>query len=123
MSTSAALFTYLLRLGDDNLVLGQQLGALLSRMPELESDIAVANVCLDHLGQARNFLTYAAEVEGALLAEASESGGNGGEDSELLFAAVQLRLATSGSAQRAAELPPTETCTDSVRLPLPVGST
>ncbi len=65
MSTSAALFTYLLRLGDDNLVLGQQLGALLSRMPELESDIAVANVCLDHLGQARNFLTYAAEVEGA----------------------------------------------------------
>ena len=48
----------------------------------------------------------AAEVEGALLAEASESGGNGGEDSELLFAAVQLRLATSGSAQRAAELLP-----------------
>ncbi len=65
MSTPAPLFTYLLRLGDDNLVLGQQLGALLSRMPELEADIAVANVCLDHLGQARNFLTYAAEVEGA----------------------------------------------------------
>ena len=62
---SDALFTYLLRLGDDNLVLAQQLGALVSRMPELEEDIAVANLCLDHLGQARNFLSYAAEIEGA----------------------------------------------------------
>ena len=59
------LLTYLLRLGDDNLVLAQRLGALVSYMPELEEDIAVANLCLDHLGQARNFLAYAAEVEGA----------------------------------------------------------
>ncbi len=64
------LVTYLLRLADDNLVLAQQLGALLSRMPELEQDIAVANVCLDHLGQARNLYAYAGEVEGA--------GGDGG---------------------------------------------
>lgn len=67
---NAALFanplvTYLLRLADDNLVHAQQLGALVSRMPELEEDIAVANLCLDHLGQARNLLTYAAEVDGA----------------------------------------------------------
>ncbi len=60
-----ALFTYLLRLGDDNLILAQRLGELVSWMPQLEEDIAVANVCLDHLGQARNLYTYAAEVEGA----------------------------------------------------------
>ena len=59
------LFSYLLRLADDNLVHAQQLGALVSWMPELEEDIAVANLCLDHLGQARNLLAYAAEVEGA----------------------------------------------------------
>lgn len=59
------LVTYLLRLADDNLVLSQRLGALVSRMPELEEDIAVANLSLDHLGQARNLLAYAAEVEGA----------------------------------------------------------
>ncbi len=64
MSALDPLFTYLLRLGDDNLVLAQQLGALVSTMPELELDIAVANVCLDHLGQARYLLAYAAEVEG-----------------------------------------------------------
>ncbi len=59
------LVTYLLRLADDNLILAQQLGALISNMPELEEDIAVANLCLDHLGQARNLYTYAGEVEGA----------------------------------------------------------
>ncbi|MEZ5342476.1 MAG: 1,2-phenylacetyl-CoA epoxidase subunit PaaC [Acidimicrobiales bacterium] len=62
---SADLVTYLLRLADDNLILGQRLGALVSRMPDLEEDIAVANVGLDHIGQARHLLAYAAEVEGA----------------------------------------------------------
>ena len=59
------LFTYLLRLADDNLVAAQRLGELVSWMPELEEDIAVANLALDHLGQARNLYTYAGEVEGA----------------------------------------------------------
>ncbi|MCP5027688.1 MAG: phenylacetate-CoA oxygenase subunit PaaC [Actinomycetia bacterium] len=58
------LVTYLLRLGDDNLILSQRLGELVSWMPELEEDIAVANLALDHLGQARNLFTYAGEVEG-----------------------------------------------------------
>jgi len=62
---NAALFTYLLRLGDDNMILGQRLGELVSRMPELEEDIAVANLSLDHLGQARSLYSYAGEVEGA----------------------------------------------------------
>jgi ring-1,2-phenylacetyl-CoA epoxidase subunit PaaC len=59
------LVTYLLRLGDDNLILAQRLGGLAARMPELEEDIATANICLDHLGQARNLYAYAAEAEGA----------------------------------------------------------
>lgn len=61
----SALFTYLLRLGDDNLVMGQRLSELVSRQPDLEEDIAVANLALDHIGQCRNFLAYAARVEGA----------------------------------------------------------
>jgi len=58
------LFTYLLRLADDNMVLAQRLGELVSWMPELEEDIAVANLSLDHLGQATSLYHYAGEVEG-----------------------------------------------------------
>lgn len=57
-------FAYLLRLGDDNLVLAQRLGEWISRAPDLEEDIALANIALDHLGVARNLLTHAGEVEG-----------------------------------------------------------
>jgi ring-1,2-phenylacetyl-CoA epoxidase subunit PaaC len=64
-TSPASLFTYLLRLADDNLILAQRLGALLSRMPDVEEDIAIANLCLDHLGQARNLYSYAGAVEGA----------------------------------------------------------
>lgn len=63
-TTATPLVTFLLRIADDNLVLAQRLGALLARMPELEEDIAVANVCLDHLGQARSLYARAAELEG-----------------------------------------------------------
>lgn len=57
-------FAYLLRLGDDNLILAQRLGEWISRGPDLEEDIALANIALDHLGVARNLLTHAGEVEG-----------------------------------------------------------
>lgn len=56
--------TYALRLGDNCLVLSQRLGAWCGHAPELEIDLALANIGLDLLGQARNFLTYAAELEG-----------------------------------------------------------
>ena len=62
---NASLVTYLLRLADDNMVIAQRLGELVSWMPELEEDIAVANLSLDHLGQARSLYSYAGEVEGA----------------------------------------------------------
>lgn len=62
---TSALVRYLLRLADDNLILAQRLGAAISWMPDVEDDVAVANLCLDHLGQARNLYTYAGVVEGA----------------------------------------------------------
>lgn len=50
---------YALRLGDDALVLAQRLGWWISRAPELEEDVALANISLDLIGHARSFLTYA----------------------------------------------------------------
>ncbi len=58
-------FAYVLRHADDNLVLAQRLGEWISRAPELEEDIALANIGLDHLGQARALLTHAGAIEGA----------------------------------------------------------
>lgn len=61
----ADLHAYALRLGDDALVLAQRLGEWSARAPELEEDLALTNIALDLLGQARMLLTYAGEVEGA----------------------------------------------------------
>ncbi len=70
MAAQTPLITYVLRLADDNLILGQRLGALVSWMPELEEDIAVANVALDHVGMARNLYQYVTELEEAAGVEA-----------------------------------------------------
>ena len=59
------LVAYCLRLGDDALVLAHRLGGLLTRAPMLEEDVALANISLDLLGQARALLGYAGTVEGA----------------------------------------------------------
>lgn len=50
---------YALRLGDDALVLAQRMGEWISHAPELEEDVALANIGLDLLGQARSLLGYA----------------------------------------------------------------
>jgi len=55
---------YLLRLGDNALVLSQRLSELCGKGPALEEDMALTNVALDLLGQARMWLTYAGELEG-----------------------------------------------------------
>ncbi|WP_199441663.1 1,2-phenylacetyl-CoA epoxidase subunit PaaC [Umezawaea beigongshangensis] len=60
----ADLTAYALMLGDDALVASQLLAAWTSRAPELEEDVALANIALDLLGQARLLLTRAGEVEG-----------------------------------------------------------
>jgi ring-1,2-phenylacetyl-CoA epoxidase subunit PaaC len=59
------LATYSLRLGDDALILSHRLGEWIVGAPQIEEDIALANIALDLLGQARSLLTYAGEVEGA----------------------------------------------------------
>jgi ring-1,2-phenylacetyl-CoA epoxidase subunit PaaC len=61
---SEDLFRFLLRLGDTNLVLAQRLGEWIGHAPALEEDLGLGNLALDHLGQARLLLTYAAAVEG-----------------------------------------------------------
>jgi ring-1,2-phenylacetyl-CoA epoxidase subunit PaaC len=63
MSGNGQLFDYLLRLGDNGLVLAQRLGEWVGKGPVLEEDIASTNVGLDLLGQARLWLAYAGEVE------------------------------------------------------------
>ena len=65
MQTMTGVAAYALRLGDDALVLTQRLSEWSSRAPELEEDVALTNIALDLLGQARSLLTYAAELEGA----------------------------------------------------------
>ena len=56
---------YLLRLGDNALVLSQQLSQLCGKGPALEEDMALTNVALDLLGQTRLWFSYAGEIEGA----------------------------------------------------------
>lgn len=58
------MLDYLLRLGDNTLVLSQRLSEWCGHGPVLEQDIALTNIALDLLGQARMYLTYAGEVEG-----------------------------------------------------------
>ena len=60
-----ALYDYTLALADDALISSQRMGWWISRAPELEEDVALANIGLDQLGQARTLLAYAGELEGA----------------------------------------------------------
>lgn len=57
------LHRYLLRHADDNLVLSQRLSEYISHAPELEEDLAIANIALDHLGVAMHLLEYAATTD------------------------------------------------------------
>ncbi len=59
------LFTYALRLGDDALIAAQRTAEWIAAAPQLEEDVALGNIGLDQLGQARSLLQYAGEVEGA----------------------------------------------------------
>jgi ring-1,2-phenylacetyl-CoA epoxidase subunit PaaC len=58
------LFEYLLRLGDNTLVIGHRLSEWCGHGPQLEEDIALINVSLDLIGRSRSWLSYAAEIEG-----------------------------------------------------------
>jgi ring-1,2-phenylacetyl-CoA epoxidase subunit PaaC len=56
------LFIYTLHLADNALIMGQRNSEWTGHGPVLEQDIAITNIALDYLGQARNFYQYAASV-------------------------------------------------------------
>lgn len=62
MPDKEILYNYLLQLADSSLILAQQNGTWCGHGPILEQDIAITNITLDLLGQARNFYQYAAEL-------------------------------------------------------------
>lgn len=61
----ADLAAYCLMLGDDALIMSHRLQEWVTRAPELEDELALANIGLDLLGQARLLLTRAGQAEGA----------------------------------------------------------
>ncbi len=58
------MFEFLLRMGDNTLVLGHRVSEWCGHSPVLEEDIALANIALDMIGQTRMWLGLAGEVEG-----------------------------------------------------------
>lgn len=64
MNEQEALFEYLLRLGDNALILGHRLSEWCGHAPALEEDLALANVALDLIGQTQLWLNLAGTVEG-----------------------------------------------------------
>jgi ring-1,2-phenylacetyl-CoA epoxidase subunit PaaC len=63
MASDGLLLDYVLRLADSDLILAQRLGEWVGHGPVLEEDIALTNVGLDLLGQARLWFAYAGEIE------------------------------------------------------------
>ncbi|MEU6199564.1 1,2-phenylacetyl-CoA epoxidase subunit PaaC [Streptomyces sp. NPDC047061] len=61
---AAALAAGCLALGDDALVLAQRLAEWVTRAPELEEEVALANIGLDLLGQARLLYSRAGQTDG-----------------------------------------------------------
>jgi ring-1,2-phenylacetyl-CoA epoxidase subunit PaaC len=62
---TSPLARYCVGLGDDALILAQRVAEWLSRAPQIEEDMALGNIALDLLGQARTLLSYAGQVEAA----------------------------------------------------------
>lgn len=65
---------YALTVGDTSLILAQRLGEWIGHAPALEEDLALANIALDLLGQARYLLSHVAQLRG-----------NGGSEDDLAF--------------------------------------
>jgi ring-1,2-phenylacetyl-CoA epoxidase subunit PaaC len=59
------LFDYTLRLADNGLILGHRLSEWIGHAPFLEEELALGNIALDLIGEARAVYTYAGIVEGA----------------------------------------------------------
>lgn len=64
MADRDTLLIFVLRLADDHLILGHRLSEWCGHAPMLEEDLAMPNMALDLIGQARALYQYAAEIEG-----------------------------------------------------------
>jgi ring-1,2-phenylacetyl-CoA epoxidase subunit PaaC len=62
--TESPLVLYALRRADDALILGHRLSEWCGHAPVLEEEMALSNIALDLIGQARELYTYAARIEG-----------------------------------------------------------
>jgi ring-1,2-phenylacetyl-CoA epoxidase subunit PaaC len=82
---ATALATYCLMLGDDALVLSQRISEWCSKAPDLEEDIALANIALDLLGQSRLLLARAAAADPALVPALPEGSPVPAEDALAFF--------------------------------------
>ncbi len=63
MNSQESLVKYILRLADNTLILGHRISEWCGHGPVLEQDIAMTNIALDLIGQARNYYQYAAKIE------------------------------------------------------------
>lgn len=63
------LVDYTLHLADSSLIMGHRLSEWTGHGPMLEQDIAITNIALDLIGQARNFYQYAAEISNSIKPE------------------------------------------------------
>jgi ring-1,2-phenylacetyl-CoA epoxidase subunit PaaC len=81
----ATLAAYCLMLGDDALVYSNRLSQWCSRAPDLEEDIALANIALDLLGQARLLLARAAAADPAVVPDLPEGSPVPPEDALAFF--------------------------------------
>ncbi|OJW81726.1 MAG: phenylacetate-CoA oxygenase subunit PaaI [Bacteroidetes bacterium 46-16] len=64
MNRETALYNYVLRLGDNALILSYRLSEWCSKAPMIEEDLALTNFALDMIGRAQAYLKYAGEIEG-----------------------------------------------------------
>jgi ring-1,2-phenylacetyl-CoA epoxidase subunit PaaC len=62
-AAGGVLPTYALRLADDLLINAQRLGEFMTRGPELEEELAIANIALDNLGVAQQLYEYVSDLE------------------------------------------------------------
>ena len=95
----ADLGAYCLMLGDDALVLAQRLVEWVTRAPELEEEVALANIALDLLGQARLLLARAGSV--GVLGDSRRRAGAGIPDEDALACfrdAAEFRCSALASA-------------------------
>jgi len=82
---------YTLHLADDALILGHRNSEWCGHGPVLEQDIAITNIALDQIGQARNFYQYAAQLINESLLSPSPGGDKGEAASEDTLAYLRDR--------------------------------